>query len=86
MGAPAAPLPTESAPLSLDGDVVGVLVVVGAIALLFVLYLAIDWLKNRREARKLALKRRRAREAWQQELEHLASRSQSPSPTPEDRR
>jgi hypothetical protein len=57
----------ESLP-SLSGDVLPALLIVGAIALLVVAYLAFDWLNSRREARKLARKRQNAREAWQREL------------------
>ena len=52
---------------SLSGDVLPALLIVGAIALLVVGYLAFDWLNSRREARKLARKRQDAREAWQRE-------------------
>jgi len=85
MDAPLSPLPPDSAPRSLDGDVVGALVVVGLIALIFVSYLTVDWLKTRREARELSRKRERAREAWQRELGTLRQSKSTPSRHPEDR-
>jgi hypothetical protein len=78
MGAPVTSLPSGPAQRSWDGDFVGVLIVVGVVAFMFVSYLAIDWLKTRRETRKLALKRKRACEAWQQEVEELRQRECPP--------
>jgi len=85
VGAPVYPLPSNPTQRSLDGDVVGTLIVVGVIALLLVSYLTIDWLKTRREARELSRKRQHAREAWQQELKDLRKAETTPSRDPEDR-
>ena len=73
----------ETTRRSLGGDILGALIVVGAIALAFVSYLFIDWLKTRREARRFALKRQRAREAWQQELKDLGHSEPPPPDTKE---
>ena len=51
----------------LDGDILTVLFLLGAIVLLVVGYLVFDWLKARREVRRLTRKRQMAREAWEQE-------------------
>lgn len=65
--AAAAPVP-EAPTTSPDGGATSALVVVGVMAFVFVGYLTYDWCMTRREARKLAMKKQRARKAWQDEL------------------
>ena len=59
--------------VSLEKDALAAVWVVGSVALLVIAYLAIDWLRARREARKLELKKRIARETWQAELRKTTS-------------
>jgi len=78
MSLPVSPLQAEPDQQSLDGASLAGVILVGLLALAVVAYLIIDWLRTRREVRKFELKRQRAREAWQQELEDR--RSTQPPP------
>ena len=57
----------KPSPLTLDGDARTLLIIVAIVAGLFIIYLAVDFIRGRWQSRDLQSKKDKARERWEKE-------------------